>query len=262
MKRRNFLKAAGVAPLAGGGLSFARQRKGAAPQFYEMRTYHLVNFSKQERLHRFLQEAALPAMNRIGLSPVGAFTVKYGPNSPTLRLLLPHPSLESVVTASSRLAADAQYQEEGASFLEAPLSDPLYHRMESELMVAFDQMPALQVPEGAAEGAPRLFELRTYESHSQQKARKKIEMFNEGGEIEIFREVGLTPVFFGETLVGQDLPNLTYMLVFEDLQERNERWEAFFSSPAWKELSQASEYANTVSNITDIILEPTPYSQI
>ena len=87
-------------------------------------------------------------------------------------------------------------------------------------------------------------------------------MFNEGGEIDIFRKTGLRPVFFGETLIGQRLPNLTYMLAFENLAARDKHWEIFQNDPEWKELRADKQYADTVSNITDIILQPVSYSQI
>jgi hypothetical protein len=36
----------------------------------------------------------------------------------------------------------------------------------------------------------------------------------------------------------------------------------FRVDPEWKKLSGDPQYKDTVSNITDIILKPTPYSQI
>ena len=87
-------------------------------------------------------------------------------------------------------------------------------------------------------------------------------MFNEGGEIALFRKTGLTPVFFGETVVGRNLPNLTYMLAFDDMADRDKRWKVFVADPGWKTLSADPAYKDTVSNITDIILRPTAYSQI
>jgi hypothetical protein len=80
-------------------------------------------------------------------------------------------------------------------------------------MRAFAGMPRVESPKKTF-GDKRIFELRTYESHSQIKAQKKIDMFNKAGEIQIFRDTGLTPVFFGETVFGRLMPNLTYMLVF------------------------------------------------
>jgi hypothetical protein len=87
-------------------------------------------------------------------------------------------------------------------------------------------------------------------------------MFNEGGEIAVFNKTGLAPVFFGETIVGPQMPNLTYMLVFDNLTDRDAKWKVFGGSPEWKKLSGDPQYKGTVSNITDFILKPTGYSQI
>jgi len=260
MKRREFLSAsffAGAASLSTIAATINKSNE-TKPEYYELRRYHMLNRSKQNVLNDFLQNAAIPAMNRIGIEPVGVFSVMYGPNSPTLYVLLPHKSLESFAVATSLLTADAKYQRAGASFLNAPLSDPAYVRMESSLMVAFEQMPKLKVPEKRA----RIFELRRYENHSVKASKKKIEMFNVGGEIEIFLKTGLQPVFFGETLIGARLPNLTYMLVFDNMAERDKRWSVFSSSPEWKKLRSAPEYADNVVNVNVIFLQPTPYSQI
>jgi hypothetical protein len=105
-------------------------------------------------------------------------------------------------------------------------------------------------------------QLRIYESHNQYKAKKKVEMFNEGGEIDIFRKTGMNPVFFGETLIGTRFPNLTYMLGFDDMEAKLAAWEAFLAHPDWKECKSRPEYAETVSHITNIMLRPAPGSQI
>ena len=259
MKRREFL-AAGLAGAAGvSSIVVAGERKGQDErEYFELRRYHLLNRARTKQFEDFLQDAGIRAMNRIGIRPVGVFNVMYGPNSPTLYVLLVHKSLESVVQASSRLMAELEPMDRAAAYLSLPLSEPAYVRYESSLMVAFSHMPKLQVPDKKQ----RIFELRTYESHGIKAAKKKIEMFNEGGEIAIFRKTGLQPVFFGETVIGPQLPNLTYMLVFESLAERDEKWKVFGSDPDWKKLRADPAYKDTVSNITDIILRPASYSQI
>ncbi len=264
MKRRDFLAAtalAGAVPLKTIAAA-AAQGDMSKREYYELRQYHLLSRGGIKRLDDFLRDAALPALNRSGIEPVGVFNVMFGPNRPTIYVLLPHKSLESFATTDARLAADARYQRAGASFLNVPLSDPAYVRMESSLMVAFEQMPRLEVPAGATEKKPRIFELRTYESHSKKAAKKKIEMFNAGGEIALFLKIGLRPVFFGDTLIGPNLPNLTYMLAFDDMGQHDETWQKFISSPEWKELSANPVYADTVSNINVSFLRPASYSQI
>jgi hypothetical protein len=256
MKRRDFL-AGGIAGAAGidAAASMGKSEKSKR-QYFELRQYHLLNRSKIGEVGDFLREAGIPAMNRIGIKPVGVFTPMYGANSSILYVLLVHRFLDSVEQASARLLADEEFQR--SDFVNAMLSEPGYVRMESSLMVAFKDMPKLEAPEQER----RIFELRIYESHSAKAAKKKIEMFNEGGEIAIFKKTGLQPVFFGETLIGPRMPNLTYMLVFDDMEMRDKRWAIFGSDPDWKKLRANPAYKDTVSNITDIILRPTRYSQI
>jgi hypothetical protein len=200
-------------------------------------------------------------MNRAGVSRVGAFTVVYGENAPSLLLVLAHPSLESVASLRGRLASDTAYTRAGAAVLEAPMSDPAFVRVESTLLRAIDAMPTLEPSSAAGTATPRIFELRTYESHSDRAALNKLKMFN-AGEVPIFRKTGLTPVFFGETLLGEKMPSLNYMLTFADMTARDAAWKAFSADPDWKTLSGDPQYKDNVSAISDIILRPTAYSQV
>jgi hypothetical protein len=264
MDRRDFLAAsaaAGVAPLSRLGALPQAPSQAPARQYFELRRYHLLPGEKQRTFGAFVGDVAIPAMNRAGVGPVGAFTVTYGENAPSLVLILTHRTLETVVALRERLAGDAAYARAGAAVLAAPLSDPAFVRVESSLLRAFEAMPALEASAGAKTGAPRIFELRTYESHSDRAALNKLAMFN-AGEVPIFRRAGLTPVFFGETVVGAKMPSLTYMLTFADLAARDAAWAAFGADPAWKALAADPQYRDNVSAISDLILSPTPYSQI
>jgi hypothetical protein len=200
-------------------------------------------------------------MNRAGVGKVGAFTVVYGENAPSLLLVLAHQTLDGVVSLRDRLANDAVYTRAGAPILDAPMSDPAFVRVESTLLRAFEAMPTLEPSAGAAAATSRIFELRTYESHSDRAALNKLKMFN-AGEVPIFRRAGLTPVFFGETVVGAKMPSLIYMVTFSDMAARDTAWAAFGKDPEWKTLSADAQYRDNVSAISDIILRPTVYSQI
>jgi hypothetical protein len=255
MRRREFL-AASVAGLAGLNTLATANKEQEQREYYELRCYQTLARPKHNLVGDFFKNTAIAAMNRIGIEPVGVFNVMYGPNQPSLYVLAVHKSLESVVTASARLLEDDEFRK--SDFINTAISEPMYVRYESSLMAAFKELPKLTVPEKET----RIFELRTYESYSIKASKKKIEMFNEGGEIALFKKTGLKPVFFGETIIGPKLPNLNYMLVFADLAERDKNWAVFSSSPEWKKLSADPAYKDTVSNITDIILKPTSYSQI
>jgi hypothetical protein len=266
MKRRNFLLslgAAGTIPVASiAGKFQGGKSTGKNVEYLEFIKFHLHVGKKKNMVRDFYRDAAIPALNRLGINPVGVFNVQYGPNNPSLYVLIPHKSLQSIMTVSEKLLKDKEYLGAGERFLQAPISDSAYVRMEKSLLVAFKNMPTLEIPTSLLNNKSRIYELRIYESHSQIAGKKKIEMFNEGGEIAIFRKAGHTPVFYAETIIGNQMPNLSYMLVFENMESRYKKWDIFRSHPDWLKLKANTYYKGTVSNITDIILQPTSFSQI
>ena len=261
MNRRRFLTTSLSAAGAGAiGTGLAAQGSKPALEFYELRQYHLRTTMRQ-RFSEHFRDYGVPAFNRAGIANVGVFTVAFGPDSPTFWVLLTHKTPQSIVELDAKLQADEKYR--SSPILKLPSTDAGYVRIDSQLMVAFDGIPLLEKPSGAAAGPGRVFELRTYESHNKAAHRKKVEMFNQG-EIDIFRRTGLTPVFFGSNIIGTRLPSLTYLLVFEDMAARERNWPQFVNHPDWKQLVATPGYADNeiVTNIHSFILRPTPYSQI
>jgi hypothetical protein len=262
MKRRTFLAmsgAAGLAPL--GGLSMAAE--GAAQtgrQYYRLHQYLIDDEAQKKRCDAYLRDAAIPALNRLGIQPVGVFYPREG-ISP-IYVLLPHASPEPLLLLVDKLLADAEFVRQAGDALEAKGGQPAaFKRVECSLLLAFKGMPHLETPSTAP---GRVFQLRTYESPSVKTARKKIEMFNDAGEIGIFRRVGLHPVFLGETLLGTKMPNLTYMLGFNSPEEQQAGWNKFRTDPDWLKLKAMPEYADKtiLCGITNLLLKPAAYSQI
>ncbi len=249
MKRRDFLSASLAASTVGtlaSALESSAAESAAGPhEFYELRQYHLRTGPQQKRFNDFYQQAAIPALTRAGIEYRWAlFNVQFGPGTPAMYVLIPHNSLESFGTSNDRVRSDPDYRKLGADFINAPATDPSYVRVESALLRAFTGVPKIEVPAAAAGNKPRLFELRTYESHSKKANDKKIEMFNSGSELAIFRRAGLQPVFFGETLIGGQMPNLTYLLAHENMAAREKNWAAFAADPAWQKLSTTPGYTD------------------
>lgn len=228
-------------------------------EFYELRMYTLKNETQQKLVEDYFQHAAIPALNRLGSKNVGVFTELKPTGFTKLYAIIPYNSLNDFLKAGE-MGRDAAYNKAGAAYLDAPAAEPAYERIESALLKAFAHMPKADVPEKK----PRLFELRRYESASENAGQKKIDMFNNAGEIDVFKRVGARPVFFGETLIGPLRPNLTYMLTFDDMEDHGLKWKAFGSNPDWKRISAIPEYADAklVSHITSVFLVPTAYSQI
>jgi hypothetical protein len=266
MERRRFIAsslAASAAALAA-AQGFAQQAGGTSKrEFYQLRRYQLANGPQRKLADDYFRDALVPALNRMEVSPVGVFNLTIGPETPAMYVLIPSMSVEQLVTVDDRLMKDGEFTNAASPFLNAPAKEPAYARIESSLMQAYEKMPKITLPAVSTSRSPRVFELRTYESPSHQDHRKKIEQMS-SGEADIFTKAGIPQVFYGDTLVGPRLPNLTYMLCFNSLAERDTKWDAFRSSPEWKTLSTNPLYAfeDIVSNITNIMLAPTAYSQI
>ena len=116
-----------------------------------------------------------------------------------------------------KLAADSEYQHALAT-LNSETGYP-YLRVESSLRKTFDGMPQPLLSDSSDTHPGRYFELRRYESPTEVTLKQKVRMFN-GGEIGVFQVGHSRPVFFGETVVGDHMPNLVYMLSFDDLPAR------------------------------------------
>lgn len=257
MERRTFVGASVATICSASGL--AAETKPDTSELFELRTITLKP-AKLPIVDEYLSKAFIPALKRLEVGPVGVFTEP--PENDLLRVsvLIVHKTAESVRTLPSRLAGDAEYLKAAGAYLSAKADDPVYQRIESSLLAAIPGMPKLGRPDPSK---PRSFNLRVYESHNERSAAKKIEMF-EKGELGIFRRVGLAPVFFASALVGANMPNLTYMLVFPDEDARKAAWDKFRVDSEWLKLKAIPEYADKeiVSKITNRILTPAAYSEI
>jgi len=256
--RRRFLTTSALAVSAGGEACFAGGGEaGGGPQYYEWRTFRIGDASQQSRVRTYLESAAAPAWKRLGIGPVGVFTEIGDAASLDVHVLLTFASSDDFLRERTGLETDGDYVRLAKSYLAAAKNDPAFARIESTLMVAFAAQPQLR----ASRRRPRVLELRTYQSHSESKARRKIEMFNDG-EVPIFRDAGFETVFFGESLYGADLPNLQYLLASDDMAANTSSWTAFIEHPDWKAMKDLPKYADTVSHIDKVFLRPTDFSDV
>lgn len=268
MRRREFLTAslaASALAVAGGAQAVAADPSttAAAREYYQLRKYSLQSGPQTKLTDSYVSGALIPALNRLGIAPVGAFHLSIGPETPELYLLLPCTKLEVLVRSHLDLAGDEQFMKAAAPFWDAPAAAPPFLRVESSLLIAFASHPKLTPPPRSAQPGARVYQIRTYESATPRDHARKVEMM-QNGEFEIFRNAGIDQVFYGDTLIGSSMPNLTYMLSFQDLGELNAKWKVFFGDPAWKKLSTSARYGfePIVSKVTNLILSPAPYSQV
>ncbi len=253
MQRRAFMtQSLAVSALA---LAPAAPEANAKRPYFELRRYSLVPGAPMAKLtDSYFSTALVPALNRLGIAPVGAFKLDIGPETPAAYLLLPSTSLEPFANISATLAKDAAYVKAAEPFT----SVTEVHRIDSTLLAAFDDFAPAAVPSGK-----RIFQLRTYESPNQQAHESKVAMFQRA-EIQLFRNAGFRPIFFARNLIGERLPALTYMLTWKDQTDLETCWSAFSGDPAWKKLAAMPGNGDDtlIRAITNLILSPKPYSQI
>jgi hypothetical protein len=267
MDRRKFVSAS----LAVSAVSLAGSAKGiaqtgaasATAEYYDLRRYQLTNGPGTKLTDNYFTEALIPALNRLGIGPVGAFSIYFGPETPAYYLLMPSSQLETLVTADLLLARDPAFVKAGAPFWDAPAGSPPYVRIESSLLRAFEGHPRM-TPNSPATKGKRIYQLRQYQSPTNADHMRKVEMFH-AGEFGIFEKAGAHGVFYADALIGPRMPNLTYMLSFADMASLESAWEKFAADPDWKKLSTDPKFnlePPTVSNITSLVLRPLACSQV
>jgi len=255
MQRRDFVAAA-AAGLAGTAMA----EESAKSQYFALRYYYMRSGAQVDRTTQYLSGAYLPAARRAGVKTSGFFGPVIGERSPFILSLSVYASMPAMETANLHLAGDKEFQKGWEDY---NTGEPAYTRMETALLRAFDGIPELTAPATDSKRGARTFEMRTYESMNEKASRRKIKMF-EDGEAGIFRRLGMSPVFFGQTIFGRNLPSLTYMLAYDDLASRERLWKAFGADAEWRKLrvQPGLSDAEIVSNISNDLLRPLAFSEI
>lgn len=270
MKRREFLSAScaagALSALSAPSLLAADGAHAAAERAWiEIRFFWTASVEKRDALAERIDATLIPTRNRLGLKPVGAFTLSgahhaddkgLDPKFATAVFVVSSAdSLETLTEAPSKIAAELAPD----AFFNTDPNDPAYLDQSVTLLRAFPGFAKLAVPNLSSD---RVLQMRFYHSMNYERNRAKIRMFDGRGELPLFIECGMNPVFFGETKFGEFMPNLTYMLSFENDDARKAGWDKFVRSDEWKQMSGEEEFKNTATRIRNLFLKPTKNSQI
>ena len=81
--------------------------------------------------------------------------------------------------------------------------------------------------------------------------------------LRLFERHGISAVGFWTTYIGPSVNTLTYILAWDDLGERQRRWDAFQRDPEWLAAKAASEQGGPlIAQAQSTILQPTAYSAL
>ena len=127
MQRRHFLTSSLAAAAVGLTTNSGQaQAPAGAVEYYELRKYQFESGPQSKLLQGYVENALIPALNRLGFSPIGAFNLDLGPETPALYLVIPSTKLESLVSSEMLLAKDEEFMK-----VAAPSGVPLQPRLPS-----------------------------------------------------------------------------------------------------------------------------------
>ncbi|HUO29281.1 MAG TPA: NIPSNAP family protein [Bryobacteraceae bacterium] len=190
----------------------------------------------------------------------GVFTAVMAPHVQTIMVLSGFGASAEMSAAAAEIEADEGYQKAFAEFESG--SEPPFDSAQRLLLLATPFSPEIAAPAEKPK-APRYFELRVYHSPTLRQLMMLHERFA-GPEIQIFHRSGVHPLLYADTLIGPDLPNLTYLIPFASLADREKAWDAFGADPEWvKVRAESVARGGQIVNYNNISLwRATPYSPI
>jgi hypothetical protein len=218
----------------------------AAPRYYVLEHYYLRNGTQLPRIHEFFANGLLPASG-FHAGPKLFLEAVVAPHMPQVASITGFESVAQVEAYRGRLHESGDYRKAFAAWEAGP--EPPYEHYQQILLRA---SPYNVAPPAKAK-SPRLFELRVYHSPTWRQLAALHERFA-GPEIKIFHRVGVHPILYSETAIGPNMPNLTYVIPFDDLASREKAWNAFSADPEWirvrKESIDASGQISLVIQIS------------
>ena len=81
--------------------------------------------------------------------------------------------------------------------------------------------------------------------------------------LRIWERHGIRQAGFWTTVVGESANDLTYMLAWESMAERETKWAAFGSDPEWLAVRAETEKDGAINaNVMNAFLAPTAFSSV
>lgn len=214
--------------------------------YYQICFYHCASNEQLDSVNNYVKSNFVPALRRKGLKAVGAFLPLTNDTAADKLLVLWIP-LKSLADLS-KIGPDT--------------AAPKYKRLETIVLTAFEKAPAYHLPKLSGSRQEHIFELRSYESPTEERYYSKVKMFNKGDEVSLFARLNFNAVFYAHVLAGSKMPNLMYMTSFENIGSREDHWKSFGNDPAWKTMVALPEYQKNVNKADTWLMHPTDYSDI
>jgi len=239
----------------------AQQKK--QPDYYLIKIYHCSNQQQLDQIEKYLQAEYIPFVKKNGIKKVGVFTPLANDTAldKQVYVWIPSTQLTTITSLEHQFEKMNPFDNHQLIHLDSIASKAPYNRIETMLSVAFKNQLAYLETTDFKKSAETVYEFRSYESSTENLHLRKVHMFNEGGEIDLFKKLHFNALFYARVIVGAHMPNLVYMTRFNNIAEREAHWKQFGNDPDWKKMSSLSIYANTVSKHEVVLLKAAKCSE-
>ena len=243
-------------------VAFAATHK-APREYYILQIYHCNSQKQIDHIDQYLQSTYLPYMHKAGIAKIGVFTPIENDTAVDKRIFvwMPLKSIEAVESLDQKMESIDPMGNNSLIHLDNIDGSLPYVRIETTLSKAFKGHTQYAKKSNLVKKPTdeRIFEFRSYESPTENMHLRKVHMFNEGKEIDLFARLNFNAIFYAKVIAGAHMPNLIYMTSFNNMEDREAHWKAFVADPYWKKISTAPEYLNTVSKHEVILMKAKPY---
>ncbi len=231
-------------------------------EFYRITVYHFANAEQEKMLDNYFEKALLPSLHKNKFENIGVFKPIANDTAAdkTIYIFINAKTFEGLLAIDSLLGSDSDYKTAAKEYLDAAYNTAPFTRYETILLKAFPLAMKMNLPNLKSGKSEHIYELRSYESPTDALYKNKVQMFNEGGEVDLFKKLEFNAVFYADVLSGCRMPNLIYMTSFENMPARDAHWKSFVDAPEWKRLSSLPEYQHNVSKADIILMHAAAYS--
>lgn len=232
--------------------------------YYITQVYHCSTQSQLESVDSYLKNSYLPHLHQFGISDVGVFEPINNDTSKdkTILVWIPLTSLKQLDQLDQLKEAIDPLKSDPLLSLTTTNGALPYNRVETTISKSFKFQGQYQKKISFTKSPDNIYEFRSYESVDEAMFLKKVHMFNEGKEIELFKVLNFNALFYSKVIAGSRMPNLIYITRFQNIADREAHWKSFVDAPAWKQMSTLPEYLNTVSKSDIILMRAKSYSDL
>lgn len=231
-------------------------------EFYLIQIYHCSTNKQIQGIDAYLQNTYLPYLHKTGIKKVGVFAPITNDTAVDKKLYvwIPLHSLKVLDELDQDLEQlDPMGKNEIVDLENADSSLP-YNRVERIVTKSFKYQTQFEKNSSLTKSPDRIYEYRSYESPTENAHLRKVHMFNEGGEITLFKRLNFNAIFYSKAIVGDRMPNLIYMTSFNNMADRDEHWKAFGASPEWQSISNMPKYMKSVNRNETVLMTARMYA--